>query len=156
MRKSLFLYCSIEWPSRSHHIYREEQSLKGHMSRMDRKWRCIGLLMMALTLGLVRGQTSLSSNTVTPQPSTTSLIIDVTSDLMMPLTEIDNITDATPITSQSMQTTTMIPTSTLTPTPTPSVVMPTTTIFSETSSFSVATSPTMVAVTSPTPTVGEV
>ena len=120
--------------------------------------------MMALTLGLVRGQTSsLPSDAVTPQPSATAIIIDVslTSDnMIMPeMTEIDNMTDATPITSQIMQMTTMVPMPTMTPTPTPDVpvVMPTTTtISSEPSSVSVTISSTMVAVTSPTPTVGEV
>ena len=121
--------------------------------------------MMALTLGLVRGQmSSLPSNTVAPQPSATAVTIDVSltsDDMMMPemTIEIVSMTESTSITSQIMQTTTMVPMPTLTPTPTPDVpvVTPTTTtIFSETSSFSVATSSSMVAVTSPTPTVGEV
>ena len=121
--------------------------------------------MMALTLGLVRGQmSSLPSNTVTPQPSATTIIIEVSltsNDMMMPemTTEIVSMTEPASITSQIMQTTTMVPMPTLTPTPTPDVpvVMPTTTtISSEASSFSVATSPTMVAMTSPTPTIGEV
>ena len=116
--------------------------------------------MMALTLGLVRGQMSSDAVTIaTPQPSATASLtiimdVDFTSDnMIMPdITEIDNMTDPTLSPSQIMQTTTMAPMPSLTPTPTPdvSVVMPTTS--SGISSFSVAISSTMEAVTSPSPT----
>jgi hypothetical protein len=121
---------------------------------MDRKWkRCIGLLMMALTVQLVTGQMMSSATTTSPGPTATAtfpVIMDgnFTSDMIMPdMTEIQSITETTQSPTPT-PTQTPIPTSTLS-----SDAMPTTSTSASTSSSAMPpTSSSMTPVMSPSPT----